>query len=373
MKIAYDATSLSRKSTGIESYSLNLLKALLRQNTSYEFLVLFRRNIPFEFVHYTGRARFLVSPLGNQVLCEQVWIPYILRAERVDLSHFPAFPPGLAVRPPFVINMYDATIWKYPDTLSWKGRLYFRTLFKRACRRSSCVLTVSDSSRSDIALHAGLGMDRIVNIGVGRDEDFSEVNSGLEVIRKKYHLPEKFILSVGTLEPRKNLVSLIKAFATVRKSGMVGTPSLVLAGRKAWGWTQLKTEIRHSEFSRDIIILDYVPKGDLIGIYNLAEVFVCPSIYEGFGLPVLEAMACGTPVITSNLSSLPEVGGDAVMYTNPLDVEEISSSILKVLGNKMMRSEMKAKGLARARVFTWDSVAEKTIEIYENQAVRNRI
>ncbi len=374
MKIAFDATSLCRKTTGIEYYAFNLLKHLLAENTATRFIVLCKESIKPELEVFRGKAEFIVCPSTSQLYCEQVWIPSVLRKLQPDLVHFPAFPPGLLVSVPHVMTIHDATMWKYPETTSWKNKLYMKPLSELALRRAKCIITVSESSRGDISRYTGMAKSRIVNTYESINERFrviadkKKLSDDLERRMKKvdpsWVMPKKFILSVGSFEPRKNLKILLEAFALLKQqSGF--EHKLVLIGRKAWGNASVMNKITELGLSADMLMTGHLSDEDLVVFYNLADVFVYPSLYEGFGLPPLEAMACGTPVLTSNVSSLPEVVGDAALLVDPLDVKTIAEGVRRLVEDQPLREQLRGKGLLQVKKFSWQDTVKRTNEAYE--------
>lgn len=375
MKIGFDATSLCRKKTGIEYYTLNLIKSLLRFDRTNLYVIFFRKEIPSELEEFRGTAKFIVSPFDNQIFCEQIWLPYIALKEKVDFVHFPAFPPGLFSLKRFVFTIHDVTIWKYPKTLSWKGKFYFRPLSILGAKRASKIITVSEVSKNDIAKYTHCKIGKVINAGEAVPLDFKkEIGRNLSrEIRNKYNLPKKFILSVNSIEPRKNISNLLLAFRIFRDKYKDHPHKLVLVGRKAWGTDKITWEIQELKLNEDVILTGYVPTQDLAAIYKLADIFVFPSIYEGFGLPPLEAMACGVPVIASDIPTLKEVLGDAALFIDPHSPENIASVIKDLISNQEEKELLAKKGFERFKLYSWDKVVQETIRIYESLDVPKRV
>ena len=367
MKIGFDATSLCRSLTGIENYTLNLVKALLKFDKRNQYILFFRKEIHKELLEYTGKFKHFVCPYQNQVFCEQFWLPYIANREKVDLIHFPAFPPGIFTSRKFIFTIHDATIWKYPETLSWKGRLYFRPFTILGACRAKKIITVSESSKNDIAQYVQRDREDIINCQEAISPVFENMTGEEKTLREtrvKYALPERFILSVNSIEPRKNIHVLLEAYKMFRKKNGDLSHKLVLTGRRAWGNDAVIRKIRELGISDDVLLTGYVPVKDLVAIYKLAEVFVYPSLYEGFGLPPLEAMACGVPVIASHIPALMEVLGEAAFFVDPHSPENISGAIYELTAYPEIRAALSQKGLERCKTFSWDKVVEKTVEVY---------
>jgi glycosyltransferase involved in cell wall biosynthesis len=366
MKIGIDATSLCRKITGIEYYTLNLVKNILKMNTKNEFLILFRKKIHPEINDLNSKAKFLICPINNQVFCEQIWIPYIAIKEKVDFMHFPAFPPGLLYFGRCVFTIFDAIVWKYPETLTWKGKGYMRPLTMLGAIKAKKIITISENAKRDIVQYAHIPNEKVINAGISIKEIFKPYHNRKKFskIIKKFNLQTKFILSVGTIGPRKNIITLFKAIKIISNKNKIPDYKLVLVGRKASGSNVILKYIIDLGLAKKVIVTGYISEEELLGLYNLADVFVCPSIYEGFGLPVLEAMACGTPVITSNTSSLPEVVNDAAILIEPLNEHQLADAIYNVLSDNKLRAELIAKGFNRVKKFSWKETSNKVIEIY---------
>lgn len=359
MRIVVDATSLARTITGIENYTKNLVINLIKLDKgNHEVFFLFRNGIPTYLVGEIEQSKIFVSPFKSQLLTEQIWIPYISKKINPDLIHFPAFPPSLFLKRKFIFTIFDATMWKHKETLSLKNRLYMKPLSSRAIRNANKLITISDSSKEEIIDVFPEISNKIKNLGISISKEFKMIDEPgrLSYVKEKFNLSDKFFLAVGSLEPRKNLIFLIKAFAEFKKLN-INEYKLVITGRSAWGSLEVSELIKKNNLQDEIILTGYLEDNDLHALYNLATFFVFPSIYEGFGLPVLEAMACGTPVIISNSSSLPEVAGDAGIYIDPYDQDSLVAALNKVVNNHELYEDLKLKGLRRAKLFSWEKVA----------------
>lgn len=365
MKIMIDATSLARTITGIENYTKNLIMNLCDlDKKDHELILLFRNDIP---AYITGKGfKPLISPFKSQLLTEQIWIPYIVNAYKPDIIHFPAFPPPLLVKRNVYFTIHDATMWKHPDTLSLKNKLYMKPLSTRGIHIAKRLITVSNSSKREILDVFPNAIDKIENLGISISDTFQVVTNKqqLESTRQKYNLPAKFFLTVGSLEPRKNILFLINAFIKFKKNKKTDF-KLVISGRSAWGSTEIRDLIKRNNLQEEIILTGYLGDEELLSLYNLATYFVFPSKYEGFGLPVLEAMACGTPVIVSNSSSLPEVAGDAAIYIDPFDENSMIEAMGQAVSDDSLHADLRSKGLQRAELFLWRKVAKNVFEEYK--------
>ncbi|MCX6026985.1 MAG: glycosyltransferase family 1 protein [Chloroflexi bacterium] len=224
----------------------------------------------------------------------------------------------------------------------------------------------SESTRDDLQRITHVPESRVHMVPYGVSPSFRPVHAPhlRRAVAERYGLPSEFLLYVGNLEPRKNLPRLLEAYA--RLPGRQVVPPLVLAGTRGWKDAPLRETMERLNLGRRVVFPGYIPQEDLPAVYSMAAAFVYPSLYEGFGLPVLEAMACGTPVITSNVSSMPEVAGDAALLVSPNDVEGLTRALDRVLGEPDLRAELSRRGLARARQFTWRRAAESTLAVYRS-------
>jgi len=240
----------------------------------------------------------------------------------------------------------------------WHHRYALPAILARADR----IVTISEASKLDIIRHYSVSEKKISVTQLAADEKFCPLPSGTPSPAIG-DLPRPYILNVGTLEPRKNLVGLVRAFAAARSKGMLHT--LIICGAPGWGRSPLTDLIKELALENAVIFTGFVEDNDLPHLYAGADFFVYPSLYEGFGLPVLEAMACGTPVITSNVSSLPEVAGDVALLIDPRSTAELSDAMLCLAGDEELRRQMRAKGMERAGHFRWELTAEQTWQIYQ--------
>jgi len=365
MKIALDLTALCRQQTGMEYYALNLVRALLETDPPSEYHLLFRKEIHPELRRFSNRAVFYLSPFENQVATEQGWIPHIERKIKPDIIHFPAFPPGLFSRGKKVATLFDSTLWKNKNRLSWKARAYFSPLATRTLRQAAKILTISENAKAEIVKASAAAEEKFAVTHLAPDPIFLQPITPEQktAVRKKYNLPERFILSVATLEPRKNLAGLLQAFAQMREKEPEAC--LILAGRLAWGKAEVLKSLQKLKLEGQTKILGYVPKEDLPAIYALAEFLAFPSFYEGFGLPVLEAQAAGTSVLCSHTSSFPEVAGDSALLVNPHSVESTDEGMQKLWSDSALRRNLIEKGEKNLRRFSWQKTALLTIQTYQ--------
>src|SRR6266852_1154556 len=310
--------------------------------------------------------RTVPETAGNYSVAEQVKIPLVLKRERVTLFHAPHYVLPPLVRCRSVVTIYDCIHLMFPQYLPNRLALtYARASIRLAARRATRVLTVSESSKRDILRFVDVAADKIDVIYNAYDERFGVEPREEDVIRvrERYQLHDEFVLYAGNVKPHKNLERLIDAFDLVRKRGLEHL-KLVLIGDDISKYTALRRAVHQHQLHKYVRFLGYLPEETLAVMYRLAGVFVFPSLYEGFGLPPLEAMASGTPVVTSNASSLPEVAGDAALLVDPYRPEAIADGIERVLCDETLRRDLRAQGLARARQFSWEQSVRRIREIY---------
>lgn len=344
MKIALDVSPLSSMSKvrGVGFYLKNLLNALKKYHPEHEY------------IEFTGSR-----------------IP-----KNADIVHYPYFDPFFLTLPHFsskkvVVTVHDLTPLVLHELfpVGLKGMLAWR-LQRLALLRVSRIITDSVSSKNDIVRLAGVKASRVDSVYLAAGEHFEKKPKAVsDAIKKKYRLPEKFAFYVGDVTPNKNILRLVQACMQTQ------TP-LVIAGKvftdtsvdMTHPWTKELEDVREiaEKHTEIIYLLGFVSDEDLIALYNAASVFVMPSLYEGFGLPVVEAFSCGTPVVCSDNGSLKEVAGDAAYTINPLDVSDIASAIQKVLLDTTFAEKLSKKGLERAKNFSWKNTADETISSYQN-------
>ncbi len=351
MRIGIDTQSTLGRKTGIGLYTANLLRALRRVAPQHEYVEL-----------SWGRTEELRT---DQRLRWQQWeLPRRARAVRPDVLHVPGFDAPLWKPCPVILTVHDLIGLLFPANLPPVSRFYWSRWLPRTIRWADQVIADSEHTRRDLVQLLGIPAERIEVVYLGVDETLRPLKeqAALEAVRQEYGLPPAIILYVGTIEPRKGLDTLIAAYAA---SAAEIPHDLVITGKKGWYTEPLFRQVEALGLGQRVRFTDYVADEDLPGLYNLADLFVYPSRYEGFGLPPLEAMACGVPVVSSNAASLPEVVGNAALLVPPDDAEALAAAIRRVLDDEALQAEMRARGLERAKRFTWEETARRTAEIYE--------
>jgi glycosyltransferase involved in cell wall biosynthesis len=362
------AGGASYRSAGIHHYIDNLLRHLPAADPDFRYIVYVGEGRPEMNGASTGtpfRVRRSALPTGNpivRILWEQLVQPFSVRRAHPDLLHSLAFVSPLVAPCPSVVTVYDLSFRLTPDKFRQRPaqRLYLSAFTAHSCRRARRVITISESTKRDVIQFWGIDPDRIDVASPGLHPAFRPLpRPEVESFRARRALPDRFILYLGTLEPRKNLNTLIRAFATLHASHP--TLHLILAGAKGWLYHDLFALVQELNLTDKVIFPGFVPADELVLWYNAAAVFVYPSSYEGFGIPVAEALACGRPVVTSNVSSLPEAGGGAALFAPPNDVEALTAALARAL---TLEPETLARGPAHAAKFTWANTAAQTVASY---------
>jgi glycosyltransferase involved in cell wall biosynthesis len=365
VRIGIDARKLH--DFGIGTYIRNLVRQLAHLDQQTEFVLLSRPDDAPWLRTLGANFRPVAETAGNYSLTEQLKIPIALRREGVTLFHAPHYvlPPLVPCRS--VVTIHDCIHLMFPQYLPNKLAFgYARASIATAARRATRVLTVSESSKRDLLRFVDLQPEKVDVIYNAYDPQFAVEPDEESVIRvrERYQLHDEFVLYAGGVKPHKNLERLIEAFHLVRNRGLDHL-KLVLIGDEISKYASLRRAVHRHQLHKYVRFLGHLPEDKLAVMYRLAGVFVFPSLYEGFGLPPLEAMASGTPVVTSNVSSLPEVAGDAAVLVDPYDPEAIADGIYRVLSDECLRRSLRAKGLARARQFSWESSVRRVRAIYQ--------
>lgn len=284
------------------------------------------------------------------------------KALDADLVHYPANVGSLRAGLRTVVTVHDLSFYHEPRWYRPERALYYRRGVAASVQHAERVITVSEFTAAELTKHLGYPRDRIDVIPNGVDERFGPATDEDQArVRTKYGLPERFILYTGTHEPRKNLVRLIRAWSTIAAQT---TQDLVLAGRTGWKTAPIRAEAERSPHHDRIHFPGFIDDSDLPALMTAADVFAYPSLYEGFGIPVAEAMACGTPVLTSNTTSLPEVAGDAAVLVDPLDIDALADGLRRLVFDEVLRSDLRRKGLERAQGYSWECTARETLDTY---------
>jgi glycosyltransferase involved in cell wall biosynthesis len=410
LRVAIDCTAAVRQGAGIGRYTRELVRGLLAP-TSHPLhpLSQWERGTGGEGIDYillaatgglpdarrrilgtepptsnlqppTSTTRWRPVPVTDRFL-NIIWhrlrlpLPAELLTGPVDVFHSPDFTLPPLARARSLLTVHDLSFLRHPESAHPAQRAYLVQAVPRSVARADHVLADSQNTKTDLVELLGVPPTRVTVVYPGIEPRFQRMTDPelLAGVRARYHLPDRFILHVGTLQPRKNLVRLIEAFHQLigtttegrRLKSETSHLKLVLVGEKGWLYQEIFNAVQRPGLAENVMFLGFVDDADLPAIYSLAELFVFPSLYEGFGLPVLEAMACGCPVVCSNASSLPEVAGDAALLVPPTDVDALTDAMAQVPGDAALRSRLIEAGYAQASRFTWEAAARQTRELYQ--------
>ena len=370
MNIGIDARLLCN-GTGIGRYTRSLFFALARRQSQTDtYFLLFDRDYPpGQIPALPSNFRALTAHCQTRMLWTNWHVPRLLRQHGIEVYHGVCnfeLPVRKACR--YVVTIHDLVPLFFPKLVPKKHRLFFELFMKRAAHTADLIITDSEHSKQDIVRYLNVPAEkiRVIYLGYEPSVPHGDDPPRLAAILKRYGISQPYLLFVGVIEPKKNLARLLEAFALLRQETSVGKElQLVLAGGKGWFSDHLLPKVQELRLTEQVIFTGFVPEADLPDLYRGAEVFVFPSIYEGFGLPVVEAMAHGVPVVTSNGSSLPEIAGDAGILVDPHDPAAICAGIAEVLRHPGKKDRMRRAGLQRAQQFTWQQTAAATYQVYQ--------
>ncbi|MFZ6017750.1 MAG: glycosyltransferase family 4 protein [Nitrospirota bacterium] len=367
MRIGINAIFLvAGEGGGIERYLRGLLKGLASIDKKNEYIVFGNRDNAGTF-GLADNFREIVSPVSARVrpakiLWEQFVLPSQLKKEKVDVVlSVGNIAPKISFCPSIVI-IYDLISFLHPENFSLSERLALRYLLHRTAKSADRIITVSESSRNGIMKWLGVPEDKISVIYGGYDENLREDTINANRVKDRFGIKNRFIFCVASTRKYKNLDGLVKAYNILKKKYDIAH-KLVLAGHKDRYYEELQKIIKVSNLENVVIFTGFLQDDELLSLYSLADIFVYPSFYEGFGLPILEAMASGTPVVVSNMTSIPEVVGDAGLLFDPHNIDEMAEKIYSAIKNKDLRKVLISKGFERVKEFTWERTAEKVLGV----------
>ena len=373
MRILIDASQIPREKGGVGMYAVHLIRSMALSVPGHAYFVLVQSDedafddLPdgaIERIKVPGRV-FRILPF--RLALEQAWMPYFIRRHRIDLVHslhysFPLFAAG-ARR---VVTIHDLTFFIGPHWHVPIKRWYFRTFIRLAVSLADRLIAVSASTANDLRDRTEVDRNKLAVVHLGPPKVPPEHAPGFDTLFRRYDIGERYILFVGTLEPRKNLFNLVRAFHRLcREEPRL---QLVIAGKKGWGVERLFKLVQALDLQDRVIFTGYVEDAAKFDLLRRAQVFAYPSLYEGFGIPVLEALSLGIPTVTADRPALREVAGEAALFVDPQSPEAICSAMLRLLRDERLRGELSRRGLERARDFSWTLTAIKTEKVYRSLA-----
>jgi len=379
MRVGLDLSLVPGQRAGGGQYAYQLARGLAAVDRKNTYLL-----YPTFYYIVHPEHRLAQLPEARNMRTSLRWFPpalvsYLWRADRpesfkerllggVDVVHSTTYcaPKFRSRRRKLVTTIYDLTFVTHPEYHLPANIEHCLRGTQLAIERADTLIAISESARCDLIEHMRAPAERIVVTPLAADPALARVTdaAALDRVRQRYHLPERFVLFLGAMEPRKNLLRLIEAWVTLKPAVRRET-ALVVAGAQGWLNDSVRSRVEALGLGDRVHLIGYVEGEDLAALYSLATVFAYPSLWEGFGLPVLEAMACGTPVLTSDISSLPEVAGDAALLVPPEDVEAIGDGLARLLEDDALRAELAERGHRQAARFSWERCARETLAVYE--------
>ncbi|PYS90690.1 MAG: glycosyltransferase family 1 protein [Acidobacteria bacterium] len=367
LHIAIDAHSVGTGLAGNETYITNLIEALAQVDSVNRYTLYVTRRAAVErFADRWPNFSVQLTLPHTPLLRIPITLVRELRRRPVDVLHVQYTAPPLAPCP-VVATIHDLSFEHLPDTFKRRSRLQLRLTVRRTARRAAQIIAPSEFTCRDIARTYDIAPERINLIPLAVSEHFTPATDAeIARVRQHYEINGAYILAVGSIQPRKNLTRLVRAYSALRRTRAdAKLPQLVLVGKKAWLYDETLRAIAECGLAQEVNLTGYVPEGDLPALYTGALCFVYPSYFEGFGLPPLEAMRCGTPVIAGDRTSLPEVLGDAGLLVDPFDEAALAAALARLIDDANLRARLRGKGIARAARFDWHDTARQTLEVYQ--------
>jgi glycosyltransferase involved in cell wall biosynthesis len=375
MKIAIDARFYRKSTGGIGRYTRNLIKELANIDSNNEYTIFITPSDEQEFDQeidskkHKNFHKFVLS-ITHFTLNEQTRFLNILNKENFDLVHFANFNHPILYRKKFVTTIHDLTILLFPAKgaqRSYFRRLAFEKVIKNAVYSSNKIISISNSTKRDLENHLRVNPKKIEVVYEGIDENYQPIKSQskIEKFKAKYNIDKPYILFVSQWRPHKGLPELIKAFEILKEKYFL-EHKLVLVGKSDNNFPEVISAVDNCKYSQDIIRPGFVVEEDLPYFYAASDVFVFPSHYEGFGLPPLEAMSSGVPVAASNISSMPEVLGNAAVYFDPYNPSDIAKQIFSIVSNNKFKQQLIKDGVKQAKKYSWHKMAKETLAVYES-------
>lgn len=385
MRVCWDVSPAVHGRAGLGRYVQELAAAILARDAQNEYVAFYNRSAEARVPVPLDALPQLTTRQGDKPWRLRAAVSHVLRLSQdrlfpsIDLFHATDNLLPFLTAIPSVFTLHDLVFRFHPDTVSWANRLFLQVMTRRFLQAADAIIAVSECTKRDAQRLYGIADSKISVVHEGVHERFQPCRpDAVTAVRRRYGLPARYLLFVGTVEPRKNLAVLLDALVALKRrisdgAGGANVPKLVIVGKKGWLSGGFFRRLRELALEPGVVLPGFVPDDDLPAVYSGAACFVFPSLYEGFGLPVLEAMACGAPVICSNASSLPEICGDAALLFDPRSPAELTTIIERVLADAALRGELVERGLRQAAKFTWQRTAERTLDVYADVAGRRGV
>ena len=365
MRIGIDARMV--KKTGIGEYLKNLIIELSKIDKKNRYIIFLNRKDLEDCKIKQPNFEIEIVKSAVFTLTEQIEMFFKVHSRKLDIFHSPHFVVPILCSCKTMVTIHDLILNLFPNEIgSRRARIYYNFMMASALKKANKIITVSNNTKKDITDFFEVPQEKIKVIYEAASSQYRPI-IGRELIREinqKFNIAQEFLLYVGLKKPHKNLIRLIKSFEILRKKRKVDV-KLVIVGKMDPRYTEIACLVGKLGLEKEVIFTGYISNDDLILLYNAARAFVFPSLYEGFGLPPLESMACGVPVVSSNAGSLVEVLGDAALVFNPLDINDMADKMYQIISDEGLREEIIEKGLKRVKKFSWEKCAEETLRVYK--------
>ena len=370
MKIAIDAR-MGHERVGMGVYVSGLISHLGKIDKENEYFVIVHKGKKADFI--PRQQNFIVWETSisyenhfRRDIWEQVYLPWKLHKHRIDVYHGPSYVLPIFAKNKMVLTIYDMTLFATHDWYNPISRFRVQKLLRASAKKAHKIIAGSENSKRDIIEILRVPEEKVRVIYIGVNDMYKPIDDQheLDSIKARYGITGRFVLHVGSLNPRKNIPRLIDAYGRL-PAEILEEYQLVIAGKRSWKSEGIFAKVKQSGLEDRVIFTGFVEDDDLPLLMNAADLLVFPSLYEGFGIPPLEAMACGTPVVASNASSIPEVVGDAALLFDPYNIEEMADAMYRALTDEQLRNELRRKGFERVKLFSWEKAARETLAVYE--------
>jgi len=372
VNIAVNGLLLKKENSGVGQTIYGLLNRIaydIKDDHKHRYTFIVGKE--FSLGHKHPRFRVIETGIDpdkrlRRILWENFFMHFVLKANGIDLYHSPGYVLPLFFSVPSIVTIHDIIALRFPQYCRKSNVMYYKIFLPYAVGKAERVITISKTVKEELVRYLRVPEEKISVIYPGIDNSFRPVTNSetLSEVRTRYNVPEKFILFVGNLEPKKNLKRLLDAFCKMKALREINH-KLVITGKKGWKYKDIFKTVQNSGLTDDVIFTGYCRLDDLPALYSMADLFTFPSLYEGFGIPPLEAMACGTPVLASDRGALPETTGGCALLINPEDIDDIVRGMITLLFNGNMRKSCVHKGRKWAGCFTWERATKETLKVYE--------
>ena len=368
MRIGIDATAMPFNRLGAGNYIFNLVDGLAKIDVENQYFVFAKPSHITEWNIHQPNFHFLPSASGYRPLCliwEQSILPMLLWQYKIDVLHSPHYTIPLFSPCRKVVTFHDMIFFLYPELHGLTKRIFFRTMMSMSSRRADEIITISENTARDVIALLPVKPEKVHAIPLAAGSNYRPMTdrSAIDRICDQHGLQNgEYILFVGALEPRKNIPVLLHSYQNLLDRGI--HKKLAVVGKKGWMFDEIFNTVQKLKMEDNVVFPGYVSEQDLPYLYNGACLFVYPSLYEGFGLPILEAMSCGIPVLTSNISSMPEIVGNSALLVDPRDPKQLAEVMEQVLTDNVLNDSLKERGVRRAAEFSWERTARETLQVY---------